>query len=452
MAPRYAERASAPEEDRAQARPPAPAGPGNRAAPRRGSYPARVNGPLETIRFLASARGEDALARARATRGRDPMARRADLDRIGTGEEARAVLSMDDLRVRAAAKTPLADGLLLTRDALEQASPSPVADERATRFAAFRTVADLGAAVGFDTIALALAGRTVVAVERDPVRVVCLRHNVAVAGVADRVRIVEGDFLADPPEAEAAFLDPDRRPDGRRTRDPERFEPPPAAWAPLAARYRGLLLKLPPVLEDDPGAGPPPIPTEWVSLHGEMKEARRGFGTLSPSAPRRAVLLPGGATLEGEGRPWPSPRAPHPPDELFDPDPAVVVSRLLGDLAHAHGAAPLHPRIAYLVASPEAARGLAPYGTRLPVLGLAGTSPADLARLLDAFDVGRLDVRTRGVEDSADVWRRRLRPRGARAATLVITRGPDDRYLAVLSGPVPAGAGGAMGSRPPGRP
>ena len=407
---------------------------------------------LDVLRFLASPRGRDALARARATRGLDAMARRADLDRLGTGEEARAVLSMDGLRVRAAAKTPLADVLLLTKDALEQATPAPVADDRAKRFAPFARVADLGASVGFDTIALALAGREVVAVERDPVRVACLRHNVAAAGVADRVRIVEGDFLAEPPEADAAFLDPDRRPDGRRTRDPERFEPPPAAWAPLAARYRGLLLKLPPVLEDDPGAGPPPIPTEWVSLDGEMKETRRGFGALEQRVPRRAVLLPAGTVVEGEGRPWPSPRAPLLGDVLVDPDPAVVVSRLLGDVAHAHGARPIHPRIAYLLASPEAAPGLAPFGALLRVDGLGGTSPTDLARLLDAFDVGRVDIRTRGIEDPPDAWRRRLRLRGSRAATLVITRGPDDRYLAVLSGPVPAGAGGASGSRPAGRP
>lgn len=409
---------------------------------------------LETIRFLASPRGQGALAHARATRGRDAMARRAGLDRLGTGEEARAVLAMDGLRVRAAAKTPLADDLLFTKDALEQATPAPVADDRARRFAPFEVVADLGASVGFDTVALALAGRTVVAVERDPVRVACLRHNVAAAGVADRVRIVEGDFLADPPEADAAFLDPDRRPDGRRTRDPERFEPPPGAWAPLASRYRGLLLKLPPVLQDDPGAGPPPIPTEWVSLDGEMKETRRGFGALAQGVPRRAVLLPAGTVVEGDGQPWPSPRAPHLDDVLLDPDPAVVVSRLLGDVALAHGAQPMHPRIGYLLASPEAARGLAPFGTLLRIDGIGTAAPADLARLLDAFDVGRVDIRTRGVEDPPDAWRRRLRLRGTRAATLVITRGPDDRYLSVLalSGPVPAGGGGASGVRPAGRP
>jgi len=409
-----------------------------------------VNADLETIRFLASPRGQDALAHARATRGQGSMARRADLDRLGTGEEARAVLSMDDLRMRAAAKTPLADVLLFTKDALEQATPAPVADDRARRFAPFAVVADLGASVGFDTIALALAGRAVIAVERDPVRVACLRHNVAAAGVADRVRVVEGDFLADPPAAEAAFLDPDRRPDGRRTRDPERFEPPPATWVDLAARYRGLLLKLPPVLEDDPGAGPPPIPTEWVSLDGEMKETRRGFGALAQTVPRRAVLLPAGTIVEGEGRPWPAPRAPLIGDVLVDPDPALVVSRLLGDVALAHDARPVHPRIAYLLASAEAARGLAPYGTLLPIHGVGTASPADLARLLDAFDVGRVDIRTRGVEDPPDAWRRRLRLHGARAATLVITRGPDDRYLSVLSlsSPVPAGAGGGIAVRP----
>src|SRR5262249_33961371 len=136
--------------------------------------------------------------------------------------------------------------LLFTKDALEQATHEVVAEERARRFEKFASVADLGAGIGLDTIALAAVVPRVVAVERDPVRAACLRWNVAAAGVADRVDVVETDFVADPPDAEAAFLDPDRRPGGERTRDPDQFEPPPREWPALGELYRHLLVKLAP--------------------------------------------------------------------------------------------------------------------------------------------------------------------------------------------------------------
>src|SRR5688572_6347157 len=105
--------------------------------------------------FLLTAEGAEALEAARATRGEDPLARRAAMERRFSAPECRAALAQDDLRVRAATKTPHAERLLFTREALEQATPAPVAAERATRFATFDLVADLCAGIGLDSIALA---------------------------------------------------------------------------------------------------------------------------------------------------------------------------------------------------------------------------------------------------------------------------------------------------------
>src|SRR5688572_27253988 len=101
------------------------------------------------------------LEAARDTRGMNPLARRAAMERRFSAAECRAALAQDDLRVRAAAKTPHAERLLFTKEALEQATPGAVAAERARRFAAFDVVGDLCAGIGLDTIALAEAGRRV---------------------------------------------------------------------------------------------------------------------------------------------------------------------------------------------------------------------------------------------------------------------------------------------------
>jgi len=377
--------------------------------------------------FLTSPEGEAALCAAREVRDVDPVRRRRALAERTRGrlrpEEERAALAQDALRARAARKTPLADRLLFTRDALEQATPSLVADERARAFAAFPTVADLGAGVGLDAIALACSGRVVRAVERDPVRAAFLRWNVEAAGLASRVATIEDDLLAAPPAADAAFLDPDRRPGGARTRDPRGFEPPPDAWERLAAFYGHLLVKLPPV----PPAALEREPLAFVSLGGEMKEARLGRGALRVPVRRRAVVLPGGATIEGEGAPWPPPRGPQEGDVLLDPDPAVVVAGLVGEAAAEAGAAPIHPRIAYLLGHAPA-----PWASAVRVEAVLPAAPRAIQAALDRADVGDLTIRARGVSDPPERWRARLRPRGRTAKTLVLARGPDDRWVALL--------------------
>jgi hypothetical protein len=376
--------------------------------------------------FLLSPRGGRALAAAREARAAGPLAVRRALEGDFSPAEARAAAAMDDLRRRAAAKTPFAERLFLTREGLEQATAFPVARERARRFRPFGTVADLGAGIGLDAIALAGAGPRVVAVERDPVRAAFLRRNLVEAGVGDRVEVVEADFVGSPPEADAAFLDPDRRPGGRRTRDPDRFEPPVEAWRPLAAAYGALLVKGPPVppraLEDER--------LEMVSLDGEMRESRFGTGALEVPARRRALVLPGGAALEGDGAPWPAPRAPLAGDLVVDPDPAVVVAGLVGEGAREAGLAPVHARIA-LLCGPREARAPG-WGRAVRVEEVLPPDARAVSSALAARDVGRLSVRSRGVAAGADPWLLGLRPSGTLAAVLVVTRGPDGRRLVLL--------------------
>jgi tRNA1(Val) A37 N6-methylase TrmN6 len=67
---------------------------------------------------------------------------------------------------------------------------------------------------GFTTIALARATAHVTTVEIDPAHQAQARHNVARAGLSDRVTFLAGDILAHEtwdrlPPVDAAFLDPD---------------------------------------------------------------------------------------------------------------------------------------------------------------------------------------------------------------------------------------------------
>jgi predicted RNA methylase len=82
--------------------------------------------------------------------------------------------------------------LFFTPDALAQATSPGLAAYHAERLAPFNSVADLGCGAGMDSIALAAAGARVVAVERDPARLVFARANAAARGVDERITFVTG--------------------------------------------------------------------------------------------------------------------------------------------------------------------------------------------------------------------------------------------------------------------
>jgi hypothetical protein len=300
---------------------------------------------LALAEHLASPAGAALLEAAGRARALPALARGRAIAALGTPEQVRAALRQADLRELARAKTPHAARLLFTRAALEQASAWPVALERAARFglAAGERLADLTAGVGLDALAAAEAGLDVRAVERDPLRARLLALNAAALGLARRVEVRCGDAQGGAEGAAAVFLDPDRRPAGRRTRDAALFEPPREAWDRLAEGARRVIVKAPPAGDE---SLPADLPFEVVSLAGEAKERRLLWRGFDAAPARRALALPSGLAVEGDGRAWPAPRAPREGDLLLDPDVSVVRARgpggRAGGGARARARAPPH--------------------------------------------------------------------------------------------------------------
>lgn len=387
---------------------------------------------VNEARLLTSDEGARLLAEARETRGLPPHRRVEHLRKLTGAGGAHAALAQDDLRQRARARCPHAERLLFTREALEQATAWPVAAERALRWPgpADTPLFDLGAGIGLDALAAAEAGRPVRAVERDPVRAILLAANARALGLDDRVEVVQADLSAAPLTGSLAYLDPGRRPAGRRTREPEEFEPPRSQWPSILEGFGAGLVKLPPHPGSCPGGE---RPFEVVSLDGRARERRLFWRGFENAPPRRALSLPSGHAISGHGVAWPAARAPREGDWLLDPDPSVTLADLVGDLAEAHALAPVHPRIAWLVGDrrPEAAPGRV-----LRIEAVLRARPRELNAWLRAHGIGRLDVKTRGVAEDAAAWRSRLKiPGGEAAAVLAITRTPADRWIALASLP-----------------
>ncbi|VBA49586.1 hypothetical protein LAUMK191_01593 [Mycobacterium attenuatum] len=343
-----------------------------------------------------------------ATRVADTAAVRARF-----GERAPILVETTRLRRRAADKLAgLGDvsGWLFNDEALQQATAAPVAQHRARRLAG-QVVHDATCSVGTEVAALGETAARVIGSDINPVRLAMARHN-----LGPNADLCRADALHPVTRDAVVVVDPARRHGGRRRLHPTDYQP---ALGPLLATYRGRQL----VVKTAPG-----IDFEQVSrlgFEGEIEvTAYRGSvreaclwsaGLAEPGVRRRASILDNGEQITDTG-----------PDEcrvrpagrwIIDPDGAVVRAGLVRHYGARHGLWQLDPDIAYLS------------GDRLPA-GVRGFEvleqlPFDERRLrqaLAALDCGALEILVRGVQVDPDALRRRLRLRGSRPLSAIITR------------------------------
>lgn len=371
---------------------------------------------LEAFRALAEPAGRRVLAEvgARETGEESLLATVSALRRTYPAQLVAAAVTQARLRDRARAKFgPDADRMFFTPDGLEQATRASVAAHRARRFAGTARVLDLCCGIGGDLIALARAGLTVHAVDRDPLTVEVARANVAALGLAG-VSVLVGDAVSTSTAGwPAAFCDPARRAGGRRVFDPDGYSPPYRFLAELAGAVPRTGAKVAPGIPHE--LVPPGVEAEWVSEAGAVKEAALWWGELA-TANRRATLLPSGATLRDTGA---VAEAGPVGGYLYEPDGAVIRSGLVAEAAATIGARLLDPTIAYLSTDEPAST---PYATRYAVREVLPFSLKRLRQLLRARGVGAVTVKKRGSPIDPELLRRELRLTGSGHATVVLTR------------------------------
>ncbi|MBF6214712.1 class I SAM-dependent methyltransferase [Nocardia puris] len=379
------------------------------------------------VEFLGGAAGRSALAEAGAL-DLTPATHLRDLEQMrrAHGDRAAALVETIRLRRKAAAKLEGAADWLFTDDALQQATPTAVARHRAARLAG-RAVHDVTCSVGADLTALAAVCPAVLGSDLDDVRLAMAAHNLAASlrplGVESggNVVLARADALVPVSRGTVVIADPARRADGKRTHDPARLQPP---LPDLLNAYAGreLAVKCAPGLDFDrlDWAGE----VEVVSLDGAVREACLwSQGLADPGVTRRATVLrsrpphshtPPETVTDAEPDDIPE-RAPG--EWIIDPDGAIVRAGLVRHWAARHGLWQLDPQIAYLTGDhvPEGIRGFR-VEDRLDLR--EKTLRQELARR----DCGTLEILVRGVDVDPDALRKRLKLRGSRAFTLVLTR------------------------------
>ena len=385
---------------------------------------------------------------------------------------AREAAELHEARRRAKRRFPCSENGFFTRKGVEQMSRASVAAARAAwiaeRAGACRVV-DATCGVGADSVALARAGLFTVSVDRDPRSALCASANLRALGLPDRVVI--GDALALPlrPRAtsearcgggggvDVLLLDPDRRAEGKRSLEPEDWSPPLSEALGLALRFPGACIKLAPASDPariraalrqlgGPGSAaagavgselapagaervPSPWHLEWVDDDRELCELTLWTGVLAlPGEGAHSCLSlrthrgpPGANRLSGAPDTLVSRASPEVSEIRFlaEPNPSVVRSGLLGELANRVGMAPISPEIAWL-GGPE--RPDSPFLTPWKVLDSSTADPKRVRAMLSRNGIGTVAVKTRGHPDRPEVLERRFRGSGERRGLLAVAR------------------------------
>jgi len=374
---------------------------------------------VESVRWLRSEDGQRVLARAEALDEPDPLRAHSALERAcpGTPSELLAVaLTQAELRARAEDKFgALAGSMYFTPDGLEQATRLSVATHRAARLTAFdaSTVVDLGCGIGGDLVAFARAGITAAGVDLDPVRVAVAEANLEALGLPGAVGVADA-LEVDVAPFDVAFADPARRSGRGRTFTPEAWTPP---WTFAESLLAGdACVKTAPGIPHE--LVPAGVEAEWVSDHGEVKEAALWGGRLATAARRATVIRDGGlATLTEED----DPGADVVPlgGFLYEPDGAVIRAGLVTAVAAGVHGGLLDRRIAYVTAE-ESFR--TPFARSYQVLETLPYREKQLRAALHERGIGRLTIKKRGVDVVPDQLRKRLALTGGEEATIVLTR------------------------------
>lgn len=388
----------------------------------------------DEVRFLASPEGAAALESAGrlALSGSTYL---ADLTMVRTVAGGHAAAVAETVLLRRKAIDRWGDGIwsrwLFTNEALQQASPPPVADHRAARIAEHLAAAlpaarddavhDVTCSVGADLAALDAAlsplGVPVIGSDLDPVRLAMARHNLSVSGRT--ALVMRADARTVTTRAAVRYADPARRDAaGRRIASADTI--PSVAELDAADPARPPVLRLPPGIDYDALARPGEI--EIVSWGGSVREAVSWPDDLA-AARRRATVLGDGASPgirdqftdrdPAEDGITPARRY------LVEPDGAVIRAHLVRQFAARYRLTRLDEHLAYLTGD-EPPAGLRAF----EILDAAPFAEKTVRGWLRRDGVGTVEIKQRGTPVVPDDLRRRLRPVGdtRRARTLILAR------------------------------
>jgi len=339
------------------------------------------------------------------------------------------VLEQVELRKRAAVKFSRANSMFFTRQLLEQSTGEQIAGYKARRFPSGGLIADLCCGIGGDLQALARRGEAL-AIDKDAISLLLAEKNCDEGVRNIRSQVCDVRDVAVTLKCSAWHIDPDRRATGVRTSTAEFSEPGIETLRQLAEREPSGAVKFAPAASV-PGELANGMELEWISSRRECRQQVAWLGDLARRPGQHVATIvdrSGRAhTFAGE----PNLTCPIGPMAryIFDFDPAVAASRLIGAIAVQHNLCAIGPVPSYLTSDTVINHKL------LTCFEVNEVLPLDIKRLqsfLHTRHIGQLEIKVRGADISLPSLRRKFRLRGSRVATMLVYTNQGNVY-AVLA-------------------
>ncbi len=336
---------------------------------------------------------------------------------------------LTQLRLRTKANTKFgnyAHKLLYTSTGLEQATPLILSKIHAQRFSscASKHLIDFGCGIGTDTLAFSQQGLTVTAIELDPNTALAAHHNLK---DFPKTTVINADgFTSDLSQADAIWLDPARRNNGKRISNPQKWKPSLAEAITLGHKFDAAGIKI------APGIDYKDLPTnahvQWASIDGNLVEAVIWLGKAMPATGRSALVIntnlaaPIIFTSNTTNPQTPSPDVP--PRQLgtylYEPDPAIIRSGTIQEICAQFDLAPVSARIAYLSSNKKID---SPLLTRFTIQDILPYNTKIVRKTLHEKEIGKIEIKKRGLDLTPEQYRKtlKLNLKMPNSATLIIT-------------------------------
>ena len=385
---------------------------------------------LDDYRWLVSEDARPWLDRASAdlagTSGNVSAALVARYRKQLSAERTHLVLEQAELRSRAREKFSRAEMLFYTRVGLEQATDELVASSKAKRFGGVEA-ADLCCGIGGDLMALAARG-PVVGVDADPITALLAEANCRILAGGGQAALTTQDAAAFDVRSIAAWhIDPDRRAHGGRTTRIERYEPPLETIECMLGQNPNAAIKLAPATIA-PDSWRHRCELAWYGSRGECRQQVAWFGLLTMHLGQRSATIVDAAgehTVVGIESAVPIARAVG--QYVYEPHAAVLAAHLSGALCQQHDLAAITRGVAYLTSDQLNVDGTL---SGFEVLDMMSLDLKRLKAYLQQRQIGRLEIKKRGLDLDPERLRRDLNVKGDNAATLILL--PIDSSAQVL--------------------
>lgn len=326
----------------------------------------------------------------------------------------RSLLTLKEIHIKLKKKIPLSSKYLFTQKGAEQASSTVLAQYHGKKFASYKTLADLCCGCGMDLLFLSLAKTKVFAVDLDPLTLKTAIYNCFQTGLTmiEPLCSRAEDFHE---QVDAVFADPDRRALGKRGR--QKDEMSPTLPALLSLRYENMAIKLSPLF-DFANLPLPDATYEFVSEDGELKEILLCRGSLATeNVLRKAVVLPQHAVLT-DAAPG-SKSVAFVREYLFEPDASVIRAALVEQAAYLAKANFIDAKIALLTAGKPVVTA---FGKWYKVKEVFPQKLKTLNNYLVKNEIGIVDIKTRGLAETVENFRKRLKLKGKNKAVVFVLR------------------------------